>query len=134
MWVPKTDEELNFDLKQSEKTGIYCGLLFFFLILILEVIQNKFIGTQAYRGASLGPTMTWQEILRMIPGLLPFMSIGGIIFYLAIRKYNNNTTQVCTKCGKLKRFDKVEICDCGGTIRLLNEMKWIENNNPEQNK
>ncbi|MDD4971960.1 MAG: hypothetical protein PHT07_21245 [Paludibacter sp.] len=134
MWVPKTDEELKFDLKQREKDAKLTGILVFSLILIFEVIQNKFVGTLAYRGASLGPTMTWQEILRMIPELLPFMSIGGILFYLAIRKFNNNTTQVCTKCGKLKRFDKVEICDCGGKFRLLNEMKWIENNESKQNK
>ena len=133
MWKPKTDEELNLDLKQREKTARLCGILCVFLFLILEVFVNKFIGTQAYRGASFGPTMTWMQILRMIPRLLSFSSIGGILIYLALRKFNNNTTQICLKCGKLKRFNKVEDCDCGGKFRLLNEMKWIENNESEKN-
>ena len=132
MWIPKTDEELKVDIKQREKTARYCGMLIFFLIPVFELVQNKFFGTQAYRGASFGPTLSWVQIFNMMPGMLCISSIGGILFYLALRKYNINTTKLCPKCGKLKRFNKVENCECGGKFRLLNELKWIDNNEPEQ--
>jgi len=126
MWEPKTEEELNLDKKEREKTAKICGIIIFSLFLILEILQNKFLGTQAYRGASLGPTMTWIEIIRIIPRLSLFSSIFGILVYLSFRKFNNYTTQICTKCGKLKRYNKKEDCDCGGKFRLINEMKWVE--------
>lgn len=127
MWIPKTEEELKLDEKKREKGAISSGLFFFFFIPFIFTFQDKFIGTQAYRGAPLESTLTWTQILGTLPNLFFISSIGGIIFYLAFRKLNEITTQVCLNCGKLKRFNKkIENCDCGGKLRLLNEMKWIE--------
>lgn len=132
MWIPKTEDELKFDEKKREKNARFSGFFFFFLIPFISTLQNKFIGTQAYRGASLESTMTWTQVLSTLPTLFFFSSIGGILFYIGFRKFNNISTQVCLKCGKLKRFKRNENCDCGGKLRLLNEMKWIENNESNQ--
>ncbi len=136
MWEPKTENELLQDEKKKEKDAKFIGLLFFFLIPFILTFQNKFIGTQAYRGAPLGQTLSWTQILEALPKMFFLSSIGGILLYLAIRKFNYITTQVCTNCGKLRRFKKNEKCNCkcGGEFRLLSEMKWVENKKQEQNK
>jgi len=134
MWIPKTEEELKLDEKKREKNARFSGLFLFFFLPFISTFQNKFIGTQAYRGAPLESTLTWSQILGTLPYLFFISSIGGILLYLTFRKFNEFTTQVCIKCGKLKRFKKNTYCDCGGKLRLLNEMKWIENNEPNQNK
>jgi hypothetical protein len=134
MWIPKTEDELKFDEKKREKNARFSGLFFFFFIPVITTLQNKFIGTQAYRGAPLESTLTWTQIIPTLPNLFFISSIGGILSYLAFRKFNEFTTQVCLKCGKLKRFKKNENCDCGGKLRLLNEMKWIESSEPNQDK
>lgn len=134
MWIPKTEDELKFDEKKREKNARFSGLFFFFFIPVITTLQNKYIGTQAYRGAPLESTLTWTQIIPTLPNLFFISSIGGILSYLAFRKFNEFTTQACLKCGKLKRFKKNENCDCGGKLRLLNEMKWIESSEPNQDK
>ena len=130
MWKPKTKEELLKEERKQEKDAKLLGVFVFLFIPFMLTVLSKFIGTQAYRGAPIESTLTWTEVLGDLPNLFFISSIGGIIFYLAFRKLNEITTQVCLNCGKLKRFNKnIENCDCGGELRLLNEMKWIENKN-----
>ncbi|MHB9141385.1 MAG: hypothetical protein ACYC25_05885 [Paludibacter sp.] len=136
MWEPKTENELLQDEKKKEKDAKFIGIFFFLLLPFILTVLNKFIGTQAYRGAPFGQTLSWTQILEVLPKMFFLSSIGGILMYLAFRKFNNITTQVCPKCGKLRQFKKNDNCDCecGGEFRLLSEMKWIENKKQEQNK
>jgi hypothetical protein len=81
MWIPKTEEELKLDEKKREKNAIFSGLFFFLFLPFIITLQNKFIGTQAYRGAPLESTLTWTQILGNLPNLFFFSSIGGILIY-----------------------------------------------------
>jgi len=133
MWKPKTKDELLKEERKKEKDAKLIGVFFFLFIPFLLTVLTKFIGTQAYRGAPLGQTLSWTEILRTLPFMFFVSSIGGILMYLTFRKYNYVSTQVCPKCGKIRPLDKNENCACGGKFRLLSEMKWVENDKIEQN-
>jgi hypothetical protein len=136
MWKPKTKEELLKEERKKEKDAKLLGVFVFLFIPFMLTVLNKFIGTQAYRGAPLGPTLSWATLLRTLPFMFSMSSIFGILMYLTFRKYKYNSTQVCPKCGKLKQVKKNENCDCdcGGKFRLLSEMKWVENDKVQQNK
>ncbi len=58
----------------------------------------------------------------------------GYIFYLYERKFRQVSSLLCESCGKIKRFNKIKKCDCGGSLVLLDEMKWVENTDEKENK
>ena len=136
MWKPKTKEELLKEERKKEKDAKLIGVFVFLFIPFMLTVLSKFIGTQAYRGAPLGPTLSWSKLLGTLPFMFSMSSIFGILMYLTLRKYNYNSTQVCPICGKLKQVKKNENenCDCGGKFRFLSEMKWVENDKGQQNK
>lgn len=130
MWLPKTEEELKYDERKREKKAKISGLFLFIFFPLIMSFKNKFLGTR--KGILFDSTLTWSQIFDDLPNLFLISIIGGILVYIGFRKYNEVSTHVCLKCGKLKQFKKHDKCDCGGELRLLNEMKWIENN--EQNQ
>lgn len=136
MWEPKTKEELQKEERKREKDAKIFGVFVFLLIPFTLTVLSKFIGIPAYRGAPLGPTISWSTLIKTLPFMFSMSSILGILIYLSYRKYNYNSTHVCPKCGKLKQVKKNENCDCdcGGKFRLLSEMKWVENDKVQHNK
>lgn len=38
---------------------------------------------------------------------------------------------ICTKCHKIKHYDKNQYCECGGDRVNLYEMKWVEESKDE---
>ena len=127
MWIPKTKEELKLEKKKIEKDARLSCLFFIFYFPFILVLYFKFIGTK--HGILFDFTVGWTKILDILPNLFYISSIGGIIIYFVSRKFNNVSSQVCLKCEKKQKFKKNNnTCDCGGELRLLNEMKWVENN------
>ena len=69
--------------------------------------------------------------------IFPISMLGIVlaIFALFMKKaeisdkrkgFNPVSTQVCTKCNKVKADDGIYICDCGGEYILITKMKWVE--------
>jgi len=130
MWIRKTNEELKTENikkeKSARKTGILTALLFF----PLEIFYSKFIGTKSRMGGNtlLGPTLTWNEILKDLPTTLIICGLLGLSMYFFTRKFRQVSSLICDSCGKIKRFDKIKDCDCGGHFDFFDNMKWVENN------
>ncbi len=130
MWTRKTDEELKTENAKREKcarkTGFYTVIFFFpFFLFIL-----KYIGTRSRMGGNtlLGPTLTWNEIFNELPIILSLCLLFGLSMYLSTRKFRKVSSLICDSCGKIKRYDKIKDCDCGGHFVFLDDMKWVENN------
>lgn len=136
MWIPKSNEEIkNENIKKEKsarKTGIFSSI-FFFLLLIVDF---KYIGTKRGLGDNslFGPTMTWTEILDYLPLHFFLCLLIGLSFYFYNRKFRQVSSLLCDSCGKIKRFDKIKDCDCGGHFVMLDDMKWIENIDEKENK
>ncbi len=130
MWIPKTEEELNIEEKKKEKDALRSGLFFFIFFPLIVTFSQKFIGTQ--KGVLFDFTLSWSQILENLPRLFIISAICGIVVYIGFRKFNTVSTLVCLKCGKLIKYKKNIKCDCGGELRMLNEMKWSEDNDQNQ--
>jgi hypothetical protein len=128
MWTRKTDEELKTENAKREKSARKTGFLTALLSFPLVILDFKYIGTKSKMGGNtlIGPTMTWNEILKELPILLFLCVLFGLIMYLFSRKFRQVSSLICNSCGKTKRFDKIRDCSCGGHFVLLDDMKWIE--------
>ena len=151
MWVKKTEKELMYDdrkrnvqrLKYDEWRGIELTSFNFAILVFLAVVFGLpsiiviliIIITILTRGDFFFPLSiileTWGEFfLLCIPA-----GVVLAIFALFIKKavisdkrkgFNPLSTQVCTKCNKVKADDGIYICDCGGEYILITKMKWVE--------
>ena len=130
MWLPKTKEELNFNEKKKEKDALCSGFLFFIFFPIIVSLGQKFLGT--HKGVIFDFTLSWSQIFENLPELFTISAVFGIVIYIVIRKFNDDSSRVCLKCGKLTKNKKDIKCDCGGELRKLNEMKWVEDNDQNQ--
>ena len=128
MWIPKTNEELNADKVKREKNARKSGVIFTVAILVIEVLFQKFIGTkrQLWNDTLFGPTLSWTEIWNSFNFFFVLTVFAGIAIYLSARKSRNTSSLICNSCGKIKRYDKITDCDCGGHFVYLEDMKWVE--------
>ena len=130
MWLPKTEEEIKALSKEREISARLLsifGTLFMFAVVILIAKYIGFKDAPAY----VGPTYTWSQIVYSIPVFGIVCLIMGVVMYFALRKHKQISSLICDKCGKIKRYDKIENCDCGGHFVFLEEMKWIEDEETE---
>lgn len=130
MWTRKTNEELKTENTKKEKSARKTGLLTALLFFPLYIFYSKYVGTKSRMGGDtlLGPTLTWNEISNELPIILFFCILFGLSMYWFTRKFRQVSSLICDSCGKIKRYDKMKDCDCGGHFVSLDEMKWVENN------
>ena len=126
MWILKTKEELKIEEKKREKVALRSGILFFIFFPIITSLGQKFVGT--HKGVIFDFTLSWSQIFENLPELFTISAVFGIVIYIVFRKFNDDSSRGCLKCGKLTKNKKDIKCDCGGELRKLNEMKWVENN------
>jgi hypothetical protein len=138
MWIPKTEDELKELTKQKEKTALIGGSSMALVFIFIEIIDARYFGVkiEKFPIPLSQPIYTWSQILKSLPRLSMFASIFWILGYLGMRKLRIITTLICIKCKKIKGYDKVKDCDCGGHFVFLDEMNWIEDkellNNEEE--
>jgi hypothetical protein len=135
MWIPKTEEELKELAKEREKGARILGVTGTLFIILIIVIDAKYFGIKIEKSPIplTQPIYTWSQILKSLPRISIFASIFGLLVYFGVRKFRQISSLICDKCGKIKRYDKVENCDCGGQFIFLEEMNWIEDEKPENN-
>jgi len=128
MWIPKTNEELNADKVKREKDARKSGVTVTITFLIFVVFVLKFIGTKRHpwNDTFFGPTLSWAEIWNSFYFYLSMTLIFGIATYIYSRKGRSTSSLICNSCGKIKRYDKITDCDCGGHFVYLEDMKWVE--------
>jgi len=126
MWIPKTEEEIKELAKEKEKSARKIGILGALLFIIMQILFAKYIGVKAGKVAPIGPTYTWDQIFQSFPRLCVYGVLAGTLFYFIFRKFKDITSLICDSCSKIKRNDKIKDCDCGGHFVFLEEMKWIE--------
>ena len=131
MWTRKTDEEIKELAKEKENFARRMGLLGALLFIIMRILFAKYIGVKAGKVAPIGSTLTWCQIFQSFPMLCIYGLLAGILFYLVFRKYRPVTSLICDSCSKIKRYDKIKDCDCGGHFVFLDEMTWIEDEESE---
>ena len=136
MWIPKTDEELKKLLKEKEKTARITGLTGTLTVIIILIVDAKYIGVkiEKFPIPLTQPIFTWTQIFNSLPGISMFGLIVGIFGYLGMRKIRLITTLICPKCKRIKGYDKVRDCSCGGHFVFLDEMNWIEDEKPENDE
>lgn len=129
MWIPKKNEEIKNENIKKEKSARKTGLISAIFFFILYIIVSKYIGTKGRIGGDspLGPTMNWNEILDFLPVIFFLSLFLGLSVYLFERKFRQVSSLLCDSCGKIKRFDKIKDCDCGGHFVFLDDMKWVDN-------
>ena len=135
MWIPKTYDELRNERIKKEKSARRTGLFFSIFSFFFLIIDYKYIGTKSKGGNELfGPTMSWNEIFDFSPYIFLISLLSGLCWYFYERNFRQVSSLLCDSCGKIKRFDKKKDCDCGGHFVFLDDMKWIDNNeNQEEN-
>lgn len=126
MWIPKTEEELKLMAKKKEKIARIIGLLFPVFLFIFSTIYERYIDTTEVRHASLGPALSWSQVIDNLPISIVVYVFVGMLAYLIVKKLNSTTKVVCQKCGKVKKVDHVNDCACGGHFTSIDEIKWVE--------
>lgn len=126
MWIPKSKEELE---KSSSNTITIKGILFgagiIYIVYLFKLIFHNLIEHGEFK------------VDRATLCLAFIVPIVIILFYNFIALFHkndnlkdgikyNNSTVVCIKCNKVKTFDNIEKCNCGGSFELLSKMKWID--------
>ena len=128
MWIQKTNEERKNENimkeRSARKSGFYSALSSSFIYFLV----SKFNVTKIRLGGNslLGQTMTWNDILNLLSGMLFISLLFGLSTYFLARKFRKVSTLICDSCGKIKRFDKIKDCDCAGHFVSLDDMKWVE--------
>ena len=123
-------------------TAIMFYGVIFIVALILFILSDVIFGERVGGGGGRGPVDVIEVPLSDIPQRLPFyllkssiIAIFPTIMMFFMRKaeisdkrkgFNPVSTQVCTKCNKVKADDGIYICDCGGEYILITKMKWVE--------
>jgi hypothetical protein len=136
MWIPKTEEELKELTKTNEKIAKAAPLGMVIAYLLIAIIDAKYFGVkiEKFPIALSQPLLTWTQIFKSLPKLGIISLIIWTLGYLGLRKMRTTTTLICVKCKKIKGYDKVKVCDCGGHFKFLDQMKWIEDEIHENDK
>ena|SRR5882672_3542091 len=122
MWVRKTQEELVATRWTQKRKRFIAWIPFW---LSLSLLFAAFRGPHD-RSGSPG-LVSFDEFLHRLPMAALFLAAGifiGTIFgWLPNRK-----TVVCPDCGAAKTADGSPVCQCGGKLVDIDEMKWIGSN------
>jgi hypothetical protein len=122
MWVPKSTEENERDLKREAlKAALFMGVISF----IAGIISVKF-GYDRW-SQTIDP-ISWSKLLTFTPWIILISLIVSVIFYYSEKskeRHKNTRTLVCLKCGASRGTDTHEICSCGERMVDLNHSKWI---------
>jgi amino acid permease len=131
MWIPKTEEEIKEFAKEKEKKARIFGAFYALFIFIIVIFIAKYVGFKEDILAPHGQKYTWTQIFHNLPKFSIFSLVFGIVIYFSVRKYRQMSSLICDKCRKIKVYDKVRDCNCGGHFVFLDEMNWIEDEKPE---
>ena len=137
MWVRRQADEVDRNRRKkyiSPKLPFICASFIF----LLSLVSIK-IGFSAWKPPSpyVNP-ISWHDFFSW--GFWVALCIGGFFFLIFyawqfITKrpmMNGERTLICMKCNRVKNYDNVLSCSCGGEFIYLDEMKWTEDNPRKQ--
>ena len=137
MWVKRDFEEIV-QLRKARYRSIKMPLLYSVALFIFLLIFIK-LGYSRFSFEVINP-ISWGEFFRR--GIAKAFFISTIIFSLLyfcqiLRKKPigmGSPTLLCSKCNSLKKNGKELKCKCGGEFISIDEMKWVEKGNSEEDK
>jgi hypothetical protein len=135
MWVKKTKEELEKETKSNNKPIILYSFFFSISIFIFIIIIDK-IGFTKFGDVK---QLEWNEIFEKLPIYLLISFAVFILAYFFQKRTNTSliqkeTTYICDKCNKKKTDDGKYKCECGGEYIHINQMKWVDDKESNENK
>jgi hypothetical protein len=123
MWVPKSPEENERDIRRHASVSGLFMAAFVFVVVALTVK----VGYSKWKGA-IDP-ISWTELIRHLPWILGFALAVFLTCYYEIKtveRKSRSKTLVCLNCDKNIEQDGQTTCKCGGALVDLNHAKWIE--------
>lgn len=126
MWVEKSSDENEKDLK---KEAVFGAVLFSLFVFALLIVSAK-LGFNKWKNPAINP-IPWNEVPSHLPFILGICLIVFIAAYFG-QKANNRRVRakafVCLGCGEKCSTDCPSMCPCGGRCVDLNHAKWIKSN------
>lgn len=147
MWIRKTNDEIDNKNNNEEyffgikltiiKISVFIFFFVFIFTMAFELIfgesKGRFYLPQEYSREKI----TWSDIPGKLPEYFTFASVSGILLYILARKFKNyktsGNTYICQKCNKVKANDGINKCECGGEYIQIDKMKWVEDDNGDNN-
>jgi|SRR5208337_1632656 len=123
MWIPKSPEENENDLR---KEALSSARFFFGFVLVVIVVSVK-IGYDKWK-ESIAP-IAWSDLLVNLPWIVALSLVIFVIDYYWQKAkvcQVQSQTFVCLACGNSKKADDKTTCQCGGKYVDLNHAKWVE--------
>jgi hypothetical protein len=148
MWVKKSENQIYSELmatreldkknrlRKSFKTSIWVFIIAFFGTMFLSVTIGLGVGGD-------DPTPPLLLKLKEIPEYLDlflFIALGLAILAFPYRFFRysmfgnsstSSSTLICNKCFKVKNYDNLNTCDCGGNFLPIDNFEWQED--PQDN-
>jgi hypothetical protein len=127
MWVKKSPEELA--VGTCLIRSMRALLVFLFTASMIAFLRA---GNVDHPNQLFNPSYL---IVQNIPTALFFGIIGALVFYyIDFRNEKKCQVLVCSKCEKVKDWDGIIPCDCGGQFEDIRKLKWVEIPKPKPNE
>ena len=133
MWIKKSSEELRKDQNKDsyatkrirEALSLFAFTSFFFTF---------FLGWVGYGVKGRLFVNSYEEIIRRLPIGIVAGVILGVLYYIFGGKSGTQAepTLICPKCEKVKEWDGMLPCKCGGHFEDIQTMKWVTPSEPSQ--
>lgn len=123
MWVPKSPEENERDIRRS---ALGFGLFMSAFVFVVVALAVK-VGYNKWK-ATIDP-ISWEELVYRIPWILGIALIMFFVCYYetkAAERKSRSKTLVCLNCEESKAQNGQTTCKCGGALIDLNHAKWIQ--------
>ncbi|MBU2553916.1 MAG: hypothetical protein KKF98_05610 [Bacteroidetes bacterium] len=109
----------------KKKKAIKYGLWTVVVLLLIQILKDKYIGPGGMRGMDLEKPLAWVDIYDNLFFYFVLAIFFGYIIYLYEAKAKS-TTVVCDNCGKVGNKGKNLTCECGGNYSDIDLMKWVD--------
>jgi len=121
MWTRKTKEELVQTRKRQKIADILAAV-------VLWIFLSCFTAAVPGWGEN-AKVSTFKDFLQRLPPRMAFWGlVAGCSLWgrFKVRKSGKATAVVCLRCQTVKARQGETVCQCGGELVNLNEMKWLK--------
>jgi hypothetical protein len=147
MWIKKTNKEIQ-EYKEPfinwlNKHNIVLFVLAIPLVTILLFFIDIIYGEDDSPGRmpKVSLPMSMNEAIQKIPSHLIELTLVFSILYIffffifKVDKNENHASFVCDKCNKLiSKLDDKNKCECGGAFIPIDKMKWINDEDIQEDE
>lgn len=141
MWLKKTEEQIKKENQKEKKENdrnrftkaIKYGFWTFPFFTILTISKSVLIDSSFNGFGSPLETIKLKEVPDYMPEILFSGFFFSIIVFVVFLVYpsllsfvDKGNSLMCDKCYKIKNYDLINKCECGGTFASIQKYQWIE--------